>query len=316
MNSCARTRIWFALAAPIALAACAGSRPQSGASANKREASGSGRVVEVAKLPSTHQELLRAYGAGGDEWEAARERALADRGLTQFLVENLFLELVRAHRALGGADGERAQRARDRARTELARLGEPAAPTLAAALELADDVAAELAAQTLGAIGRPALGATVELLTSKQANARQRAAHALARMAHGAREEPRVRQALVKAGRDSEWFVRAQVARALGARGARDVETAPWRVALEKLLVDDDEAVVEAAALGLVELADPQAIGALVEALARTSEDGQARKFNAVQAALVRLSGVGAQPSVQAWRTWWRANRSRLERGR
>lgn len=282
----------------------------------ERDSTGSGRVVELAKLPSAHQELLRAYGAGGSDWDLAREQALDDPALTQFLVENLFLELVRAHRALGGVDGERAQRARDRARTELARLGAPAAPTLAAALEVADDVTAELAAQTLGAIGRPALGAIVELLARSQGNARQRAAYALARMPHGAREEPRVREALVEAGGDREWFVRAQVARALGARGARDVETAPWRAALEKLLADDDEAVVEAAATGLVELADPQAIGALVQALTRSSDGGQMLPFKAIQEALVRLSGAGPQPSVEAWRAWWRANRARLERGR
>lgn len=315
MNSGARLCSWFALAMPFALTACAGSPSKAGAGERERNSAASGRVVEVGKLPNTHQEVLRAYGAGGSEWEQARERALDDPALTQFLVENLFLELVRAHRALGGADGERAQRARDRARTELARLGPPAAPTLAAALEVADDVTAELAAQTLGAIGRPALGAIVELLASKEANARQRAAYALARMPHGAREEPRVREALVRAGSDREWFVRAQVARALGARGARDVETAPWRVELEKLLADQDEAVVEAAATALVELADPQAIGALVQALSRISDEGQMLEFKAVQEALVRLSGAGEQPSVEAWRAWWRSNRARLERG-
>lgn len=272
-------------------------------------------MVEVEQLPQSHRDLLRAYGAGGEAWESARTQALADPALTRFLVENLFLELVRAHRSLGGDDGERAQRARDRARTELARLGAPAAPTLAAALEVADDVAAELAAQTLGAIGRPALPALLEVLTAPEANARQRAALALARMPHGAREEPRVREALVGASADKEWFVRAQVARALGARGVRDVETTPWRVALEKLLADPDEAVVEAAAGALIELADPLAIRALIEALGGATDEAQLRKFRALQGALERLSGAGPQPSLAAWQAWWRENRARLERG-
>ncbi len=299
------------LLAGLALGACSSS------SSSKRSStsSGTGRVVEVDQLPQSHRDLLRAYGAGGDAWESARAQALDDPALTRFLVENLFLELVRAHRSLGGDDSERALRARDRARVELARMGAPAAPTLAAALEVADDVAAELAAQTLGAIGRPALPALLEVLAAPQPNARQRAALALARMPHGAREEPRVRDALVRASADAEWFVRAQAARALGARGVRDVETAPWRIALEKLLSDRDEAVVEAAAGALTELADPQAIGALIAALNEATNEAELRKFRALQHALERLSGVGPQPSIAAWRAWWRDNRARLERG-
>ncbi len=271
-----------------------------------------GRVVEVDQLPQTHRDLLRAYGAGGEEWERARTPALEDPALTRFLVENLFLELVRAHRSLGGRDGDRALRARDRARAELARIGAPAAPTLAAALEVADEVSAELAAQTLGAIGRPALPALIEALAAQQPNARQRAALALARMPHGAREEPRVREALIRASADKEWFVRAQVARALGSRGVRDTETAPWRAALEKLLVDGDEAVVEAAASGLVELADPQAIPALISALERATDEAELRRFRALQGALQRLGGVGPKPTIAAWHAWWRENRARL----
>jgi HEAT repeat protein len=306
----------LALAVGVAacVAACASGDKKSSSGSRGAHASASARVVEVTKLPPEHQEVLRAYGAGGETWEAMRARVEADPQLTRFLVENLFLELVRAHRSLGGRDSERALRARNRARVELAKFGASAAPTLAAALEVADDVTAELASETLGAIGRPALPAVTALLSSKQASTRQRAAYALARMSHGAREEPEIRAALVKAGRDREWFVRAQAARALGARGSRDVETEPWRTALQALLLDEDEAVVEAAATGLVELADPLAIGVLIDVLARNTDEGEARKFKALQSALLRLSGEKAKPSIQAWRAWWRDNRARFER--
>jgi hypothetical protein len=311
----ARSNLCLASLALVALgAACASGEKKTPVRSREGASGGSARVVEVGKLPPGHQEVLRAYGAGGDAWEPMRERVLADPELTQFLVENLFLELVRAHRALGGVDGERALRARDRARFELAKLGASSAPTLAAALEVADDVTAELASETLGAIGRPALAPVVELLRSEKASTRQRAAYALARMSHGAREEPQIRAALIKAGRDREWFVRAQAARALGARGARDVETEPWRKALQALLLDEDEAVVEASASALVELADPLAIGVLIDVLARNTDEGEARKFNALQSAVVRLSGESPKPSIEAWRAWWRENRARFER--
>ena len=305
-----RRSVWVPVAA-LACAASCGAPRESSASAQRD--GGTGRVVEVRELPDTHRELLRAYGAGGETWEQARETALADPALTQFLVENLFLELARAHRALGGAAHARAQEARLRAHAELTRIGAAAAPTIGAFLEVRDDVTATLATEVLESIGRPALPAALQALGSERAHTRRRAAEALSRMQHGARDEPRVRAALIEARVDPEWFVRAQVARALGARGARDVETEPWRTALQSMLLDTDEAVVEAAAVGLMQLGDGRAIGVLIDVLARAVEAGDARKFNALQAALVRLSGAAEQPSVEAWRAWWRANRARFE---
>jgi len=303
----------IAVALALTLAACGS---PDGASKSRRSSgasNASGRVVEVDALPQVHRDLLRAYGAGGEEWAAARERALADPALTRFVVENVFLEFVRAHRSLGGMDSARARRARDRASSELGSIGAPAAPTLIAVLEVGDDVTAELAMEVLGEIGRPALGPLVDALKSESPRARQRVASTLARMPHGAREEPRIREALIAASSDGEWFVRAQIARALGARGSRDTETTPWRNALQSLLLDSDAAVVEAAATGLVDLRDGRAIGVLIDVLARATEGGEPRKFNAVHAALVRLSGAGELSSIAAWRDWWRDNRARFE---
>lgn len=294
------TLVWLGLI--LSTSACSSSSPS-----KVREPQGSGRVVEVGQLPAEHRELLKAYGAGGATWDAARERALADPALGQFLVENLWLEMVRAYRALGGVDAGRAQRALERAREELARFGGAAAPTLAAALEVGDELSAELAADVLAQIGRPALGAVSALLGNPAARARQRAAMALARMPHGAREEPQLREALVRASRDPDWTVRTQAARTLGARGARDVESAPWRLALEASLADADPLVAQAAAEGLVQLDDPAAIPALIDALERASRSGETAVFGAAQAALVRLSGASEQPSVEAWRAVWRA---------
>jgi hypothetical protein len=303
MNPHARRRsatlVWLGL---ILSSSCSSS-----ASSKAREPQGSGRVVEVGQLPADHRELLKAYGAGGATWEAARERALADPALGQFLVENLFLEMMRAYRALDVSNDGRARRALERSREELTRFGGVAAPTLVAAIEVGDELSAELAADVLAQIGRPGLGAVTELLKNPAARARQRAAMALARMPHGAREEPQLREALVLASRDPDWTVRTQVARTLGARGARDLESAPWRLALEASLADADPLVAQAAAESLVQLDDPAAIPALIDALERASRSGETAVFGAAQAALVRLSGSPEQPSVEAWRAVWRA---------
>lgn len=305
-NGGRRTATLVCLGSLVLASACSSS-----SASKSRESQNSGRVVEVGQLPADHRELLKAYGAGGATWEAARERALADPALAQFLVENLFLEMLRAYRGLGGLEADRAQRALERAREELAHFGGAAAPTLAAALEVGDELTAELAADVLAQIGRPALGAVSALLKSPAPRARQRAAMALARMPHGAREEAQLREALVLASRDSDWTVRTQVARTLGARGARDLESAPWRAALEASLADADPLVAQAAAEALVQLDDPAAIPALIDALERASRGGETAVFGAAQAALVRLSGAPEQPSVEAWRAVWRAHLTR-----
>lgn len=306
-----------ALLSLLVLSACAsdsGGKSAGREATPRNSADSSARIAHVSELPPDHRELLRAYGKGGEAWEEARERALADPALASFLVENLFLELARAHRTIGGRESERARAARDRAHAELARLGEAAAPTLVAALEVADDVSAQLAIDVLADVGRPALAPLVAGLSHAQPQARRRAADALARVQHGALEEPHVRNALIAARDDREWFVRAQVARALGARGSRDMETAPWRNALVAMLGDADAAVVEAAASGLAQLADPRAIGALVERLSRAAQAGEPRVFRAAQNALVQLTGQPPQPSIDAWAAWWRANRAHIER--
>src|SRR5688572_21173502 len=180
-----------------------------------------GRVVGVGELPKEHADLLTAYGKGGETWEAARERALADDALTRFLVENLTLEMVRAQRALGGTDARRAHAAYDRARLELVRFGERAVPSLVAFLEVADSIGATEATDVLERIGRPAVLPAAELLDREAPETRRRASALLARLPHSgsAREEEAIRASLIELSEDDrEWIVRAEVARALGGR--------------------------------------------------------------------------------------------------
>lgn len=285
------------------VAACAApqKKPSSGAGAP-------GRVVGVGELPKEHADLLAAYGKGGEAWEAARERALADDALTRFLVENLTLEMVRAQRALGGKDSRRAQAAYDRSRLELVRFGERAVPSLVAFLEVADAVGATEAADVLERIGRPAVRATVELLERDAPETRRRAAALLARLPHSGsgREEAEIRAGLVELSEEEpEWIVRAEVARALGGRGSRDSVSEPWRNALQAMLLDSDAAVVEAAAQGLVKLGDTRAVPRLIDLLERTSRQGNLRAFQAAQGALVALTRETEKTSVEEWRRWW-----------
>lgn len=290
------------LACLLALAACS--------TTDKKPASdASGRVVGVKELPAENSELLRAYARGGEEWSAARAKALARPELARFLVDNLTLEMIRAYRAFGGADHDRAQRAFLRAKGELVSMPDQSAPVLVALLEVADPVAADVASAALEEIGKPAIEPTLALVAHAEVDVRQRAALLLGKLPPGGSTlEPRVREQLVqRLGLEPDWLARASLARTIGRRGSLDTVATPWREALERALGDVDPAVADAAAEGLAELGDERAIPTLIDVLERASKSGQVARFGAAQRALVRLSGQAEKPSVAAWREWWAA---------
>ncbi len=290
--------------------ACACSSPNTSA-----PHANSGRVVGVKSLPASHAEVLTLYAKGGHDWEVARADVFADPALGRFLVENLAVEMVKAHRALGGADTERARRAFDRAQLELVRAGECAVATLAGFVEVADSVSSTLAVGVLARIGRPAVAPVAALLDRSQLETRRRAAAALAELPHGGVTlEPVVRTRLIQlAQTDEDWVLRAQCTTTLGARGARDTDVLPWRMALETQLLDADAAVGEAAASALKALGDARALPALLRALEGATQSGDLRRFRATESAVVTLSGEPAKADLAAWRDWWTTNRARIE---
>jgi hypothetical protein len=290
------------IACLLSLAACS-------ATGHTPATDASGRVVGVKELPAENSELLRAYARGGEEWSEAKGKALARPELARFLVDNLTLEMLRAYRAFGGVDHDRAQRAFLRAKGELVSMPEHSAPVLVALLEVADPVAADVASAALEEIGKPAIEPTLALVSHADVDVRQRAALLLGHLPPGgAALEPRVRDTLVqRLANEPDWLARASLAKTVGRRGSLDTVATPWREALERALGDTDPAVMDAAAEGLVELGDERAIPVLIDVLERSSKAGQLARFGAAQRALLRLSGQPEKPSIAAWREWWAA---------
>ncbi|MCC7015272.1 MAG: HEAT repeat domain-containing protein [Planctomycetes bacterium] len=286
---------WICL---VVLASCA---------ANSNDSKSSARTVAAKELPPDHQRALSAYARGGETWELERKAVLADKRLCTFVVENLALELIKAHRALAGADADRALPAFQRAREELVRFEAMAIPTLVGLLEVADAVAATTVASVLTDIGQPAVEALEPLLSASSSETRRRAAAALEHLPHaGNRVEGRVRAHLIECfERESDWATRTALARAIGARGSRDADVVPWRNALQAGLLDADVLVAEASAEGLANLGDARAVPVLIDVLSRASQHGDLRRFQAVQTALVRLTHQPEKGSVEAWRAWW-----------
>ena len=284
---------------------CACSTPSDGTRgvSSEREAV---RGVSASELAPEKADLLRAYARGGEQWPGERARALANPALAKFLVDNLVLELVRAQRALGGADQGRALRAYRRALEELVSMPELSKPVLVTLLEVADPVGATVAGVALEEIGRPAVEPVSELLLRPDVEPRRRAADLLGRLPHGGSQEARVRRLMVERfGEEPDWLTRTALARAIGLRGSRDSDVIPWRQALQAGLLDEDPAVAQAATEGLIALGDERAIPALIDVLERSARSGDYTRFQGVQRALLALSRAREQPSVEAWRAWW-----------
>jgi HEAT repeat protein len=289
-----------ALCASTLLGACAGEPSEAPARPPA--------AVPLSELPARHREVLAAYRAGGETWERTREEVRGDALLGPFVIENLVLEMVRAHDALTGPDAARARVALDRAQAELARLAPESVPALVELVVVGDDVVVTLAGHVLAAIAPEEASASTsvsELLGEPESRTRRRAAALLAELAHAGKLEDQVQAELVLALHDPEWFVRAEAARALGARASQSRETGTARGALEGALGDADPSVAASAAEGLGALEDPRTVPALIAALDRASREGHLGLLNAVQVALARASGERARRDVAGWRRWW-----------
>jgi len=287
-----RTFYWIPLLLSLAVA-CAGPEPV-----------GTGEVVPVETLPDSYRGVLEAYGRGGEEWEAAREEVQADPALARFVVDNLIVEVVRAHEASGGAERVRAQAALTRARAELVRLQEHSTPVLVELFELSDGIVATLTSEIMVEIGRPAAVQGADLLFRESPRTQRRAAVLFGQLPHAGRAEDRIRGQLLVLTESPDWFVRAEAALALGLRGGRDRETEEARIRLGQLLFDEDPAVAEYAARGLGALEDPGGVPALIAGLRRAQEQGEVRLAEACQRALETLTGQRSS-SLTGWETIW-----------
>lgn len=270
-------------------------------------------VRSLDELPPAHRELWVAWLADEPDWPERRARALEDGALTGFLVDNLAREMLRAYgRGEIASLGSGSHGPFERARAELAILGEHAVPTLGELLVIGNGATGMLAGDVLAEIGRPALDYVAALLERPSPTARRRAAELLARLPHGRGREGAVRDALVaRLDRDPDWSVRAAVCGALGARGARDVETAPWRRALVAALGDGERSVTRGAVQALAALEDPAAVPALIRFLERSQGDGDLAGYRVAQDVLQGLTGTAQRRTPAGWGDWWRARGTR-----
>ena len=262
------------------------------------------------EIPAHYREAWKAWLAGGEEWSAAREEALADADLRQALIDNWIIVMGQFYS--GRALAQRGQMPGPflRAQRELVALDMDSAPKLVELVRAGDEVAAALAADTIELMKEPRVCALVlPLLEDSNATSRRRGANLLARLPYARDDERAVREALgALATDDPEWMVRAQAARALGERGARSPRLEPTRQLLVRCLLDEDPAVHEAACRGLADLGDPMAIPALISHWSRLLRDhARPASARAAQDALQRLSGRRESWSPVEWERWWRA---------
>jgi hypothetical protein len=269
----------------------------------------------VSELPELQRSAWEAWVAGGAGWEERRVDALHDPRLARFLGDNLFRLMVSAY-----TNGAMARRGElpgpfERARRDLVEMGPAVAPFLVEMVEVADSVVSFLAGDVLVRMDDPDVALAVAgRLGVGERESRRRAADLLGRLPHARSREAQVREPLEHAlAGDPEWSVRAECARALGARGARARDREGARRALEAALFDSDPAVGEAACVGLVDIGDPRAVPALIdqlEALARGA--GGLAPLRATQAALTALTGAAVPLDPRSWRVWWSVNGAEL----
>ncbi|MDP6538466.1 MAG: HEAT repeat domain-containing protein [Planctomycetota bacterium] len=277
-----------------------------------------GRVVGVEELPELQRSVWEDWAAGGEAWERRREAALGDPRLTRFLGDNLFRVMVGAY-----AQGALARRGQlpgpfERARRDLVAMGPAVAPFLVEMVVVADSVVSFLAGDVLARMDDPEVAvATAARLGAQDREERRRAAELLGRLPHARAREDEANEPLRGAlAGDPEWSVRAECARALGARAARGRDREGARLALEAALFDPDPAVGEAACAGLVELGDPRAVPALIDQLEALARDATGLgPLRATHAALRGLTGAEVPLDPRSWRAWWSVNGGEL-RGR
>ncbi|MBL9077138.1 MAG: HEAT repeat domain-containing protein [Planctomycetes bacterium] len=282
----------FALAAAWC-AACAGPAPVA-------------RTAPQHAPPTAEQlqlcrEVELAYRSGGDDYEALRERAIADP-VTAMWLSRMFVRdiaVTREGRELPEHEDPRARadaRAETRALGELHRLGAVAVPTLI------DDLLChslpqrrELGIELVARAGAPAVPAVRELARSSDPRQRRAAGRVLAAIGAAGDVLPVLRELAA----DPEFTVRADALRELHDGGA------PARALLiERLRDDDDPFVRSTAAEALARFPGAASAHALVDHLERCQRAGDLRGELVAQNSLQALAGVRKLRTVAEWRTF------------
>jgi len=281
----------------LALVACA-SDPDGKA----RDGDGA-RVLPLAELPESHRTAWEAWQKGDAPFELERARIERDPAVARFVVDNLVREMVRTYdrNAFARPGGEPGRF--ERAQADLLAFAPYSAPVLAELLRVPDGIVAFLAADRLAAIGAPAVAHVVPLLDADRLETRRRAAELLGRLPHAGTGEIAAQQALAaRVERDPEWPVRAEAARALGARGSRHDHRGYAAGVLLRALRDEDATVAASAAGALAVLGERATMPRLVEALEQAARDGRPGLVAAIERTLGSLAGDTQRRTLAEWR--------------
>jgi hypothetical protein len=266
------------------------------------------RMLKPEELPPRQREVLEAWRRGGAAWEVERDRVAADPELSRFLIDNLVVEMVRSfdRSALGSA--VKPSSPFDRAQAELVRFSIQSTPVLVELLSVKDGIVAFLAKDTLVRIGTAAVEPASRRLDAAEPEVRRRAAELLEALPGIGSGETALLERLGRSvERDEAWIVRAQAARALGARAARQAHKGYAAAVLTRALGDADPEVQKSALDALVALGEISAVPALIRRLELAAREGDLRGLEAAQSALRRLTGEKRNLEPKVWWDRWQA---------
>ncbi len=284
----------------LAAVACA-------APTESKKPAGDARVVPLGELPASYRTAWSAWQKGDAAFELERAGVERDPALTRFVVDNLVREMVRSYDRSGFARPGGEPGRFERAQADLVAFAPVSAPVLAELLRPPDGIVAFLAADRLAAIGAASVPFVTPLLAAERGETRRRAAELLGRLPHIGEAEIEVQKLLAdRVEHDPEWPVRAEAARALGARGSRHDHKGYAAGVLLRALRDADPAVGTSAAVGLETLGERGALPRLVEGLAHAADDGQVALVQAIEHALGVLAGDTKRRSLAEWRAFAR----------
>lgn len=264
------------------------------------------RLVSSSELSVRKAEAWKQYEGGGAAWEVARSDVMRDPELSRFMVDNLFVRMVRSYERVGVAHAGQSDGPFERAQAELVAWQPESIPVLVQMLTVKDGIVSFLAADTLKRIGASAVAPVGQLVDDPSPEVRRRAVHLLGELPNVGEKEPAALEKLgERVARDEAWIVRAEAAEALGARGARHTERGYSVAVLARALSDPDPAVAQSAARALEAVGDARAIPVLIRALGDAVRRGEPKSARIIDAALKKLSGEVRDRDVEEWSIWW-----------
>ena len=214
-------------------------------------------------------------------------------------------------RALVAARAQAAPHLAERAKNELALLGESAVPALVSGLSVravkredgtvvpVGQTVLHDAAETLSVIGEPAVPGLLDIAGSGEISLVQEAVFALGNIG-----DPRSEDVLLRLSRDGEWVVRGAAVLAL-----RRYPSAGATERMLEALLDGENYVVQRAAQGLATAKRTDALPGIVDRLEAAVAGGNVFSTRACTWTLAKITGrdLGSDPA--AWRAHLAGNR-------